>query len=80
MDLWTSLFEAELTKRREKKRSDALEKMRTIAEEIGMTPDELLGLPPAGDRRRRCGGRRGPIAWQHPDDPGKVYRGGKKPD
>ena len=43
MDLWTRLFETELTKRREKKRSDALEKMRTIAEEIGMTPDELLG-------------------------------------
>jgi hypothetical protein len=47
-----------------------------------MTPEELLRMATEGKGRRRRGGggKRGAIAWRHPDDPGKVYRGGKKPD
>ena len=73
-------IERELAKRKERKTREALEKMRAIAEEVGMTPEELLGLPATGGGKRRRGGRRGAIVWQHPDDATKVYRGGKKPD
>lgn len=76
-------IERELEKRRERKKRDALEKIRAAAAEIGMTPEELLGLVAfggGGGEKRRRGGRRGPIAWRHPDDAAKVYRGGKKPD
>jgi hypothetical protein len=40
--------------------------------------EELLGIRGGGHRRR--GGRRGAIARQHPNDPTRVYRGGKKPE
>ena len=43
------MIEKELAKRRETRKKDALEKMRAIAEDVGMTPEELLGL----DRPRR---------------------------
>jgi len=67
----------EVESRKEQKKQDAILKMQAIAEEVGMTPEELLGL--SGGRRRR-GGKRGVVAWQHPDDPSLIYRGGKKPD
>lgn len=38
------MIEKELGKRRETRRKDAVEKMRAIAESVGMTPEELLGL------------------------------------
>jgi hypothetical protein len=50
------------------------------AQEAGMTPEELLSMASAGKRRRKRGGKRGAIAWRHPDDPSLVYRGGKKPE
>jgi DNA-binding protein H-NS len=73
------LIEGEIERRKEEKQTEALEKMREVATSVGMTPEELLGLP--ARRRRRGGGRgrREPIAWQHPDDPSLVYRGGRKP-
>ena len=72
-------IEKEVVRRRETRAQEALEKMRKIAEEVGMTPEELLGLR-AGGRRRRGGGKRAQGAWAHPDDPTKVYRGGRKPE
>ena len=55
--------------------------MQEIAESVGMTPEELLGLGGGGKRRRGGGkGKRGKMVWRHPDDPSKEYRGGKKPD
>ncbi len=72
-------IETEIARRRESRQKEALEKMREVAKSVGMTPEELLGI--GGGRRRGGGkGKRGAIAWQHPDDPDKVYRGGKKPD
>ena len=73
--------EKELATRRESAKREALEKMRKIAEGVGMTPEELLGLKaaPSGRRRRGGGGRRGAIAWRHPDKPDLVYQGGRKP-
>ncbi len=73
-------IEKELAQREEERQKEALEKIREVAKSVGMTPEELLGI--GGGRRRRGGGKgkRGAIAWQHPDDPDKVYRGGKKPD
>ncbi len=73
-------IEMELERRSEEQKKEALEKIREVAQSVGMTPEELLGI--GGGRRRRGGGKgkRGAIAWQHPDDPDKVYRGGKKPD
>jgi len=76
-------IEKEVEKRKDSKRREALEKIRVIARDVGMTPEELLGVGDASEstsRRLRGAGRRGPIVWQHPDDPDKVYRGGKKPD
>ena len=72
-------IEKELQRRGDARQKEALEKMREIADGVGMTPEELLGLP--GGRRRRGGGKgkRGKTVWQHPDDSDKVYRGGKKP-
>jgi DNA-binding protein H-NS len=72
----------ELEERQELKRRDALQKVLAAAQEAGMTPEELLRMATEGKGRRRRGGggKRGAIAWRHPDDPGKVYRGGKKPD
>lgn len=72
------LIEKELVKRRDIRKKEALEKVRTIAESVGMTPEELLGLdrarrPRATKRASASGG------WQHPDDPSKIYRGGRKP-
>jgi DNA-binding protein H-NS len=71
------LIEKELVKRREMRQKEALEKMRTIAESVGMTPEELLGLELP--RRRRTTKRTPTSGLQHPDDPSKVYRGGRKP-
>jgi hypothetical protein len=73
----------ELETSRETRQKEAYEKMREIAEGVGMTPEELLGIGAKGGRRRRGGGSgagRGKMLWQHPDDPSKEYRGGKKPD
>jgi len=72
-------IEKELERRREQKQKEALAKMREIAEEIGMTPEEILGLGGGGGKRRRKGKRERTV-WQHPDDPDKVYRGGRKPE
>ncbi len=73
------MIEKELGKRRETRRKDAVEKMRAIAESVGMTPEELLGLE--GGRRPRAAKRAASgAAWQHPDDPSKVYRGGRRPE
>ncbi len=73
-------IERELERRGEERKKEALEKMREAAKSVGMTPEELLGI--GSGRRRRGGGKgkRGAIAWRHPDEPDKVYRGGKKPD
>ncbi len=73
------MIEKELGKRRETRRKEAVEKMRAIAESVGMTPEELLGLE--GGRRPRAAKRAAAgVAWQHPDDPSKVYRGGRRPE
>jgi len=74
-------IEKELEKRRETRKREALDKMRVIAESVGMTPEELLGLGGSGGGRRRrgAGGKRAQGVWAHPDDPSKVYRGGRKP-
>ncbi len=73
-------IEKELVKRKEERKKEALQKMREIAESIGMTPEELLGLKePRAMKRRRSPGTRPIIQWQHPDDPTQVYQGGKKP-
>jgi len=77
------VVEKETERRREARKREAYEKMRAIAEGVGMTPEELLGIGARGGSRRRGGGRkgkRGKMLWQHPDDPTKEYRGGKKPD
>lgn len=74
------MIEKELGKRRETRRKDAVEKMRAIAESVGMTPEELLGLKePVAPKRRRSPGTRPIIQWRNPDDPTQVYQGGKKP-
>ncbi len=75
-------IQKELETRRKKSRQEAYAKMREIAEEVGMTPEELLGIGGGAGRRRRGGGKgkRVKMIWQHPDDPEKVYKGGKKPD
>ena len=72
-------IEGELERRREEKTQDTLEKVQAMAAELGMTPEELVGLTGRGRKRRRRGKGSG-IEWQHPDDPSKVYRGGAKPD
>jgi DNA-binding protein H-NS len=69
-------IEREMEKRKDAKKREAVEKMRAIAAEVGLSPEELLGTGGAGRRKR---GRRGPIAWRHPDDSSLIYRGGKKP-
>ena len=66
----------EILHRKDAKRELALQKVLAAAQEAGMTPQELAALVAKGKRR----GKRGVVAWQHPDDPTKVYRGGKKPD
>jgi hypothetical protein len=71
------MIEQELAKRRETRKKDALEKMRAIAEDVGMTPEELLGLD--RPRRRRTAKRAPTGGLQHPDDPSKVYHSGRKP-
>jgi hypothetical protein len=58
----------------------ALQTVLAAAQDAGMTPEELLRMATEGKGRRKRGGKRSAIAWQHPDDPTKVYRGGKKPD
>ena len=75
------MIEKELGRRRETRRKDALDKMRAIAESVGMTPEELLGLE-RGRRPRTSRRTTAPagVAWQHPDDPSKVYRGGRRPE
>jgi DNA-binding protein H-NS len=56
----------ELEERRKKRKHEALEQMREIAKGVGMTPEEILGVAPAGGRRRR-GGKRAPVqAVCHP--------------
>jgi hypothetical protein len=74
-------IEKELATRAETRKKEALDKMRAIAEEVGMTPEQLLGLggAAAGRRRRGAGKRATGTAWAHPDDPSLVYRGGRKP-
>jgi DNA-binding protein H-NS len=74
--------EQEIERRKEFKREFALQQVLAAAQEAGMTPEELLRMATEakGGRRRHGGGKRGAIAWRHPDDPGKVYRGGKKPE
>jgi hypothetical protein len=71
------MIEKELARRRETRKKDALEKMRAIAEDVGMTPEELLGLDRL--RRRRTAKRAPTGGLQHPDDPSKVYHSGRKP-
>lgn len=78
LEVMVPLIEKELAKRRDIRKKEALEKMRIIAESVGMTPEELLGIertrrPRATKRAPASGG------WQHPDDPSKIYRGGRKP-
>jgi hypothetical protein len=68
--------EREMEKRKDTRKREAVEKMRAIAAEVGLSPEELLGAGGGGKRKR---GRRGPIAWRHPDDSSLVYKGGKKP-
>lgn len=72
-------IEKELEQRRETRKREALDKMREAAKAVGMTPEELLGLPGAGGRGRRRGGKRAMTMWRHPDDASLVYKGGKKP-
>jgi hypothetical protein len=72
--------EQEIARRKEVKREIARQNVLAAAQEAGMTPKELLELVIGGTKKRGRGGKRGAIAWQHPDDPTKVYRGGKKPD
>lgn len=80
LEVMVPLIEKELAKRREIRKKEALEKMRIIAESVGMTPEELLGLKePRAMKRRRSPSTRPIIQWQHPDDSTKVYQGGKKP-
>lgn len=78
LEVMVPLIEKELAKRRDIRKKEALEKVRTIAESVGMTPEELLGIDRA---RRPRATRRAPASggWQHPDDPSKIYRGGRKP-
>jgi hypothetical protein len=74
--------EQEIEQRKEFRRELALQQVLAAAQEAGMTPEELLRMATEGKGRRRRGGggKRGAIAWRDPDDPGKVYRGGKKPE
>lgn len=80
LEILGPMIEKELGKRRETRRKDALDKMRAIAEGVGMTPEELLGIERT--RRPRGTSKRAPsgTAWQHPDYPSKVYRGGRRPE
>lgn len=71
-------IQLELARRKETRTQEAIEKMREIASSVGMTPEELLGLG-GGEKPKAKRGRRGAIAWRHPDNPSLVYRGGKKP-
>lgn len=71
-------IQLEIARRKEARTQEAIEKMREIASSVGMTPEELLGLG-GGEKPKAKRGRRGAIAWRHPDDPSLVYRGGKKP-
>ncbi|CRI66949.1 putative Histone family protein nucleoid-structuring protein H-NS [Thiocapsa sp. KS1] len=73
------MIETELAKRRESRKKEALEKMRAIAEDVGMTPEELLGLDRPRRQRQRATKRAPTGGWQHPDDPSKVYHSGRKP-
>jgi DNA-binding protein H-NS len=73
-------IEKELARRFEAKKKEAIDTMRAVAESVGMTPEELLGVSAGGGRRRRGGGgKRAQGAWAHPDDASLVYRGGRKP-
>jgi DNA-binding protein H-NS len=82
LELIIKTAEKEIERRKEVKREIALHQVLAAAQEAGMTPEELLRMATEakGGRRRHGGGKRGAIAWRHPDDPGKVYRGGKKPE
>jgi hypothetical protein len=49
-------IERELEDRKERQKRDALEKMKEIADKVGMTPEELLGF--GGVRKKKRRGRR----------------------
>jgi hypothetical protein len=82
LELIIKTAEKEIARRKEFKRELALQQVLAAAQEADMTPEELLRMATEGKGRRRRGGggKRGAIAWRHPDDPSKVYRGGKKPE
>jgi DNA-binding protein H-NS len=78
LEVLMSTIESELAKRHETRKREALEKIREVAKSVGMTAEELLGLPAASSKKRR-GKRTPPAAVRHPDDPELVYQGGRKP-
>lgn len=47
-------IERELEDRKERQKRDALEKMKEIADKVGMTPEELLGLGGVRKKKRRA--------------------------
>lgn len=47
-------IERELEYRKERQKMNALEKMQEIAEKVGMTPEELLGLGGVRKKKRRA--------------------------
>ena len=58
LETLSAKIEKELEKRRESRKKEALDKMREIAEGVGMTPEELLGLSGGGStstwQRQAC--------------------------
>lgn len=69
-------IEKELARRADERKKEARAKILAIAEELGMAPADILSESGANRSPR---GRRGAILWRHPDDPSKIYRGGRKP-
>ena len=47
-------IERELEDRKDRRKRDALEKMKEVAEKVGMTPEELLGLGGVRKKKRRA--------------------------
>ncbi len=69
-------IEHELHRRQEEQKREVLQKMKELAESIGMTPEALLKEGRGKARRQQ---RKGKL-YQHPDDSSKTWSGrGKRP-
>ena len=64
----------ELARRKETREKEALDKIRKIAEEVGKTPEELLGIVNK-ERKAKAKTKRAPSIYRNPDNPKQTWNG-----